>query len=114
FALAMADYETNSMSFFTHIFRIDNIFYLENENEIIVGTDPIIVSALSNDALKPQIDINNSVAFLMNGFFADENTIFKNLQLMPSNSMMTVDSKGISIKEIDDSYDEMFNQKPNK
>src|SRR5699024_7567229 len=114
FAIALTDYKSNSMSFFTHIFRIDNIFYFENENEVIVGTDPLIVSAVSNDDLKPKIDIDNSVSFLMNGFFADETTLFKDVKVMPPNSVMTVNSQGIKIDELDNSYSELFNEKPNK
>ena len=114
FALAIADYSKNSMKFFTHIFRIDNIFYRETEDEIIVGTDPLIVSAVSNENLKPEIDISNSVSFLMNGYFADESTLFKGVRLVPPNSVMDIDMEGISIQYIDDSLDEMFTIKPNK
>lgn len=114
FALAIANYNENSMKFFTHIFRIDNIFYRETTDEIIVGTDPLVVSALSNRNLKPEIEINNSVSFLMNGYFADENTLFKGVELVPPNSVMSVDSNGISIKSIDNSLETMFEEKPNK
>lgn len=31
FALALADFRKNEMRFFTHIFRIDNIFYRETK-----------------------------------------------------------------------------------
>ena len=114
FALAIADYSKNSMKFFTHIFRIDNIFYRETENEVIIGTDPLIVSAISNKNLKPEIDISNSVSFLMNGYFADEKTLFKGVELVPPNSIMDISENGINIKYIDDSIEEMFTIKPNK
>lgn len=114
FALAISDYKNETMKFFTHIFRIDNVFYRETENEIIVGTDPLIVSAVSNENLKPEIDISNSVSFLMNGYFADEKTLFKGVELVPPNSVMDVSKDGISIQYIDNSIEEMFTIKPNK
>lgn len=114
FALAISDYKNETMKFFTHIFRIDNIFYRETENEVIIGTDPLIVSAISNKNLKPEIDISNSVSFLMNGYFADEKTLFKGVELVPPNSVMDVSKDGISIQYIDNSIEEMFTIKPNK
>lgn len=114
FALAIADYKENSMTFFTHVFRIDNIFYQENCDEVIIGTDPLLVSALSNKNLQPEIEIDNCVSFLMNGYFADESTLFKNVKLMPPNSTMNIKNNIIDIKHVDNSLEDMFSLKPNK
>src|SRR5699024_6270468 len=114
FAIGLANFEKDYMSFYTHLFRIDNIYYPKSDNGIVVGTDPLIVSAISNEDVKPQIDIDNSVSFLMNGYFADETTLFKDVKVMPPNSVMTVNSQGIEIDELDNSYNELFTEKPNK
>lgn len=114
FALALADLTKNEMKFFTHVFRIDNIFYKETVDQIVVGTDPLIVSALSNtEQLKPEIEVENSVSFLMNGYFADEKTLFKGVQVVPPNSELTINNDGITIHKIDNSIEEISTIKPN-
>lgn len=114
FALALADFRKNEMRFFTHIFRIDNIFYRETKNQIIVGTDPLIVSALSNsETMKAEIEIKNSVSFLMNGYFADENTLFKGVKVVPPNSELIINNKGTKILSIDNSIEAISSIKPN-
>src|SRR5699024_6052201 len=45
---------------------------------------------------------------------ADETTLFKDVKVMPPNSVMTVNSQGIEIDELDNSYNELFTEKPNK
>lgn len=113
FALALADFKKNEMRFFTHIFRIDNIFYRETKSQIIVGTDPLLVSALSNpETMKPEIEIKNSVSFLMNGYFADENTLFKGVKVVPPNSELILNNKGTEILSIDNSIEEISSIKP--
>ena len=114
FALALSDFTKNEMKFFTHIFRIDNIFYRETADQIVVGTDPLIVSALSNTTnFEPEIEVRNSVSFLMNGYFADENTLFKEVKVVPSNSELTINNSGIRINAVDNSIEEISTIKPN-
>ncbi|WP_026858343.1 hypothetical protein [Jeotgalicoccus psychrophilus] len=113
FALALADFSKNEMKFFTHIFRIDNIFYRETPDQIVIGTDPLIVSALSNaERYEPEIEIKNSVSFLMNGYFADENTLFKGIKVVPPNSEMTINNNGVALHNVDNSIEEISTIKP--
>src|SRR5699024_8023189 len=115
FAIAMADFINNDLRFYTHIYRIDNIFYRETDQMIIVGTDPLIVSAISNpDNLKPEIEIENTISFLMNGYFADEKTLFKGIKLMPPNSVMKINENGIAIEDVDNTLNELISVKPSK
>lgn len=114
FALALANFPKNEMKFFTHIFRIDNIFYRETVDQIIIGTDPLLVSAISNiENFEPEIEIRNSVSFLMNGYFADENTLFKGVKVAPPNSELTINEKGIEISNIDNTIEEISSITPN-
>ena len=114
FALALADFSKNEMKFFTHIFRIDNIFFRETADQIIVGTDPLIVSAISDtENMKPEIEIKNSVSFLMNGYFADENTLFKGVKVVPPNSELIINNNGVETHNIDNSIEEISSIKPN-
>ncbi|WP_411843719.1 hypothetical protein [Salinicoccus sp. HZC-1] len=115
FAIAIADFQKNDLIFYTHIYRIDNIFYRETDQQVVIGTDPLIVSALSNfKDFTPEVEIENTVSFLMNGYFADEKTLFKDIKLVPPNSAMKVDEGGISILMIDNTLNEILSVKPNK
>lgn len=108
FAIGLADFVKNEVRLLTHIFRIDNIFYIENKEHIVVGTDPLIVSAISNSKnLTPEVEIKNCVSFLMNGFFADEKTLFKGVEVMPANSEIIINDEGILIRPIDNSLDKI-------
>nr|WP_213810189.1 hypothetical protein [Jeotgalicoccus sp. WY2] len=49
----------------------------------------------------------------MNGYFADEHTLFKGVKVVPPNSELVIDSEGLEIHDIDNSLNEISTVKPN-
>lgn len=114
FAIAYSNFQYDFIKLYMHISRIENVFYSESNDRIVIGTDPIIVSAISSTNLIPETDINNIPAFLTQGHFTDETTVFKNVQAVPPNSKLTVSNNQIDIKLIDGTFDTMSSVKATK
>lgn len=114
FNISNTDFNVEKITVFSHVSRIENSFYVETDSRIIVGTDPIIVSAIANDDLKPEFDITNAPGFLTQGHFTDETTFFKNVKAIPANSKLTIMNNKFSINYIDDTFNNMGTVKPNK
>lgn len=110
FLIALGDLRQNKIDIFTHITRIESAYSYESEDIIIVGSDPIIISALSNKKMKPEFDSKNFIAFFEMGYFADESTPFKNVVCLPPNSHIMIESGSMKIKEIDNSYSNIFKE----
>src|SRR5699024_240626 len=115
FAMGYADFLSDSLEFYTHIFRIDNIFLYESDSIIVAGTDPLLVSAASDPVyFKPKVEVKNAVSFLMNGYFADEKTLFKDVRALPPNSQIKIQNDQVDFNSIDDSIDKIFTQAPSR
>ncbi|CDZ99679.1 hypothetical protein BN1048_00598 [Jeotgalicoccus saudimassiliensis] len=111
FALSTANLIDNSIDIFTHVVRAESVYYYEDENHIIVGTDPLVISVLGNEKIQPIFDPANFISFLEQGYFSDELTPFKDVLCLPENSHIRIADGNITSKEIDDTYHSAFNVK---
>src|SRR5699024_2524292 len=109
FLLSSVNLNNNSIDIYTHVVRAGSVFKFEDYNSIIVGTDPLIVSAFSNENLQPQIDSSNFISYFEQGYFADENTPFYKVIALPYNSHINISYK-VTINDMDDTYDTAFSQ----
>lgn len=113
FLLAIGNLEKKRIDIFTHITRIESAYIFESTNDIVCGTDPIIVSALSNESLNSQFEPSNFVSFFELGYFADENTPYRNVRCLPENSHIIIEKNKLCIIPIDDSYNNIFQDNVN-
>src|SRR5699024_4845216 len=77
FAIAYADYKQNTITAYSHVARIETIYSYVSENEIIIGTDPMLIGLIAYNG-KIEFDTNSMYSFLSNGYYADDQTPFKN------------------------------------
>lgn len=110
FLVALGDLNKKKIEVFTHVTRIESAYYYESDSNIIIGSDPLIISALSNDRLVPEFDSENFISFFELGYFADESTPYKNVTCLPENSHIKVENNNLSIVSNDDSYSSIFQQ----
>ena len=109
FGLSTSNLIDNSIDIFTHVVRAESIYCFENDNYIIIGTDPLIISVLTNRQLQPDFDSSNFISFLEQGYFSDELTPFSGVYCLPENSHIRIFNGKIVIQEIDDTYTHAFN-----
>lgn len=107
FSLSHVDFKAGTIHLYTHVVRAESIYIYEDDYKIITGSDPLLVSALSNDSLKPEFDSSNFTAFFEQGYFADNSTPYKNVFCLPENSYIKINHT-IKIESIDDTYDTAF------
>lgn len=108
FALSIADLNNNSINIFTHVVRAESLYYYEDKQKVIFGSDPLIISVLSNSVLKPDFDPSNFISFLEQGYFSDELTPYRGVTCLPENSHINFEDGKITIKEIDDTFHSAF------
>lgn len=97
----------NEIDIYTHVVRAESAFIYEDDKHTIVGTDPLVISTLSNNELKPKFDSSNFTSYFEQGYFADENTPFENVTALPENSHINI-SNLTKINNIDDTYETAF------
>src|SRR5699024_10548063 len=107
FLISTVNLNSNDIDIYTHVVRGENAFIFENQTNIIIGTDPLIVSAFSNFNLQPDFDPSNFISYFEHGYFADENTPYANVYALPENSHINI-SNIIKINSIDDTYKTAF------
>lgn len=110
--ISFLNIKTNIIKIFTTINRINNVFYYENEDKIVIGADPLIVNCFAFNSDKPTFDLKQSVSFISNGYFTDDNTLFKNTYAVPANTVVTIENGRMKFEKIDDSLDKMFTKNP--
>lgn len=101
------------LKIFTTINRINNVFYFENEDKVVIGGDPLIVNCFAYNSDKPTFDIKQAVSFISNGYFTDDNTLFKNTYAVPANTMVTIENGRMKFEQVDNSIEKMFTKNPN-
>src|SRR5699024_9460538 len=110
FLMALGNLKNKKIEIFTHVTRIESAYYYESDSKIIVGSDSLIISALSNDRLIPEFNPENFISFFELGYFADERTPYKNVTCLPENSHIKVEDNILNIVSNDDSYSNIFQQ----
>jgi len=111
FAISTVNLESEIIDVYTHVVRAEGVFIFEDSEKIIVGTDPLIVSVFSSDKLEPDFDASNFISFFEQGYFADENTPFKNVVSLPPNTHVQI-NKQVSYVDLDNTYDTAFQGQP--
>lgn len=107
FLISTVNTLTNEIDIYTHVVRAESSFIYEDDRHTIVGTDPLLISTLSNNKLKPKFDPANFTSYFEQGYFADENTPFENVKALPENSHINI-SNLTKINNIDDTYKTAF------
>lgn len=102
----------NELKVFTTITRINNAFYFENDDKIVIGVDPLIVNCFAHDSETPVFDLTKAISFISYGYFTDDNTLFKGVYAVPANAVITVQNNEMTFDEIDDSIQKMFTKNP--
>src|SRR5699024_1170936 len=85
FLVAKDNLKSKSIDVYTHITRIENAYLYESNEVIVIGSDPLIVSGVSNRNMKPIFDSKNFTSFFELGYFGDENTPFDGVKAVPAN-----------------------------
>src|SRR5699024_9204941 len=114
FLVTTLDLKLKRFDIYTHVVRAESIYYYEDSEQTIIGTDPMIVSALSTDQLEVRFDPSNFVSFLEMGYFADELTPYKGVECLPANAHIVIDRTGTYIEQIDDSLSNAFSESPSE
>ena len=104
FLVAKGNLKSKSIDVYTHITRIENAYLYESNEVIVIGSDPLIVSGVSNRNMKPIFDSKNFTSFFELGYFGDENTPFDGVKAVPANTHIKVENHKVTYKDIDDSY----------
>lgn len=113
FAIGYSDFISNQINLYTHVARIETIYCYTSKDMIIVGTDPLIISLISNNG-HVEFSISSMHSFILNGYYADDDTPFKDVYALPGNSHIMVNKDGIKINEIDDLYSNLLNKEYTK
>lgn len=113
FALGFSDFLKDEVHLFTHIARIETLYSYVSKNLIIVGTDPLIISLLATNE-QVEFDLNAMYSFILNGYYGDDMTPYKNVYALPGNSHIVINKSGVHIDQIDESYSNLLNTKYSK
>lgn len=112
YIISFLNIQTDTIRVFTTINRVNNVFYCENEDKIVIGADPLIVNCFAYNKDKPIFDLKQSVSFISNGYFTDDNTLFKNTYAVPANTVVTIENERMTFEKIDNSIEKMFTKNP--
>lgn len=113
FAIGYSDYISNQINVFTHVARIETVYAFTSNDSIIIGTDPLIISLIATNG---NVDFSLPAlhSFILNGYYADDGTPFKDVYALPGNSHIKVDENGLEINEIDNLYSNLLNKEYGK
>src|SRR5699024_11788473 len=101
FTLTYSDFKLNTITAYSHVARIETIYSYVSENEIIIGTDPMLIGLIAYNG-KIEFDTNSMYSFLSNGYYADDQTPFKNIVALHGNSWIHISKDGLKVIIIDD------------
>lgn len=110
----LAVFAENQFSVWNNVTRVEPVYWAETEQRIVVGTKAILVHLLTYNTSTPQYDYTKMLSFLNNGFYANENTPFRNLHILNANSYITVKSNKVFIETIDSFEQDLYSIKPTK
>lgn len=114
FSLAFAHKPTNTVRAYTHFARVNPVYYYEDDDCIVIGTDPLIVQVVAFQGSAPKIALEQSVSFLMNGYYTDNHTLFQGVKAISENTEAVIENSELTFRKIDDSIENMFMKKPTK
>lgn len=105
FLIANGNLRNKKIDIYTHITRIESGYIYDSSEIIIVGTDPVILSALTNKSNQPMFNSDNFTSFFELGYFGDETTPFRGVTALPPNTHITIENHTVIYQKIDNSYD---------
>lgn len=109
FAIGYSDFISHEVNVFTHVARIETVYVYTSNDVIIIGTDPLIISLIATNG-KVEFSLSAMHSFILNGYYADDGTPFKDVYALPGNSHIKIDENGLIINEIDDLYTNLLNK----
>lgn len=104
YTVLRAHQQLNELQAWNTITRVESLYWSENNDFIFVGNRPLVLHLISNNNKTPSYDLNSFASFLNTGFFNDEKTPFKNINIVPPNSTIVVNENGVNIQEISDVF----------
>ena len=107
FAIGNANFIKNEIEIFTHIARIETVYYYTSDNLIVVGTDPLIMGLIVYRG-NIEFDVESMYSFILNGYYADDLTPYKNIKALPANNHIIVNQNGLHTHELDDIYSNLL------
>ena len=112
FTLALFNKSTCSLNVWNNVTRVEPVYWCETESRVVVGTKALLVNLFAQRTESPVYDYNNFTSFLNNGFFCDEKTPFKDVQVLEPNSKITVENLRVKVSPIDDFFDSVYRVDP--
>lgn len=104
----------NQFIAWNNITRAEPIYWCETPDKIVVGTKALLVHLIAHGIEKPEYEINALTSFINNGFFCDETTPYKGVNILERNSQLKVENNNVYIKQIDDFHSIMYSMDPDK
>lgn len=97
-----------------NVTRAEPVYWCETPDRIVVGTKALLVHLIAYGIEKPEYDIRSFTSFINNGFYCDENTPFKGVNVLERNSRLNVVGNEVSIHQVDDFNNLMYTLDPSK
>src|SRR5699024_9072695 len=104
--------EGKNFKAWNNVTRVEPIFWSENNDRIVVGTKSILVHLLSQNNRTPIYNVSSMFSFLNNGFYADDNAPYDNLNVLEANRCIQIIDNQIKIDPIDDFEDNLYSLTP--
>lgn len=102
FNLATIDKANNVIKAYNNHARIHNVYYMENDEYILVSNRILILQQLCFKSKKPVIDYNNLSGMLHRGYVPYNETIFKGVKILDPYSEILVKENHIQISPIEE------------
>lgn len=97
-----------------NVTRVEPIYWTETSERIVVGTRAILVHLLAHNTRTPQYNQQKMFSFINNGFYTDENSPYKKLQVLEPNRCLNVIQNNITVTEIDNFEHILYSLIPTK
>lgn len=108
FSISHLNTQNNIFKAWNNITRVEPIYWSESNDVIVVGSKALLVHLIAMNFDKPEYDISAFASFLNNGYYADENTPFLNLNILPVHSRIKVQNNLVTISPIDDTLENLY------
>lgn len=114
YSLALYEKQHAFFSVWNNITRIEPVYYCETDKLIVIGTKALIVHLIGLQIEKPEYEISSFTSFLNSGYYSDEETPFKGVNVLETNSKITVDNGIMNINQIDDYFKRIYSVDPDQ
>jgi asparagine synthetase B (glutamine-hydrolysing) len=102
----------NRFTLWNNVTRVEPVYWCETPERIVVGTKALPVHLLALGINRPEYNINNFTSFLNNGFYCDDKTPYKGVQVLERNSRLEIINNKLTIRQIDDFNSQLYSLEP--